>query len=349
MRAMVMRAFGDADVLALEEVRDPSPGPGEALVRVGAVAVSSTRDIATRTGRHPFSREVSLPHVLGGDFAGVVEAVGPGLDRALIGQRVAASNSRSCGTCPACRSGNEAQCADLAMLGIHRWGSYAELATMPGVNLTRIPDDLSLADAAAMAATGPIALTQLQTGRVTDGGWLLVTGATGALATMLATLAQALGARAIGLSRRPEAIPAALPLAARLNSSDPDLVEALHAATSGAGVATAVDNVADGEVFARYFPALAIGGRIVVSGAIGGDQLPVLPIPVAPFYLRSLSLLGVRTTTLRDIGAFWRLVHDGLRLPDGLVHERPLDQAARAHDDMAAGRSVGHTVLSVTS
>jgi L-gulonate 5-dehydrogenase len=171
------------------------------------------------------------------------------------------------------------------MLGIHRWGSYAELATMPAANLTRIPGDLSLADAAAMAATGPIALTQLQTGRVADGGWLLVTGATGALATMLATLAQALGARAIGLSRRPEAIPAALPLAARLNSSDPDLVEALLAATSGAGVATAVDNVVD----------------------------------------------------------------DGLRLPDGLVHERPLDQAARAHDDMAAGRSVGHTVLSVTS
>jgi NADPH:quinone reductase-like Zn-dependent oxidoreductase len=349
MRAIVMRAFGDAHVLALEEVRDPSPGPGEALVRVGAVAVSSTRDIATRTGRHPFSRQVSLPHVLGGDFAGVVEAIGPGLDRALIGQRVAASNSRSCGTCPACQLGNEAQCPDLTMLGIHRWGSYAELSTLPAANLNRIPDNVSLAEAAAMAATGPIALTQLQTGCVTEGAWLLVTGATGALATMLATLGHALSARVIGLSRRPEAIPTALTLAARLNSADPDLADALLTMTSGAGVATAVDNVADGDVFARYFPALATGGRIVVSGAIGGDQLPVLSIPAAPFYLRSLSLLGVRTSAPRDIGAFWRLVHNGLRLPDGLVRELPLDQAAHAHAEMTAGRSVGHTVLSVTS
>jgi L-gulonate 5-dehydrogenase len=349
MRAMVMHEFGDADVLAWEEVRDPVPGPGEALVRVGAVAVSSTRDIATRTGRHPFSRQVSLPHVLGGDFAGVVEAVGPGLDRALIGQRVAASNSRSCGLCAACRSGNEAQCPELSMLGIHRWGSYAELTTLPGANLNQIPDNMSLAEAAAMAATGPIALTQLQTGSVTEGGWLLVTGATGALATMLTTLGHALGARVIGLSRRPEAIPSSLALTARFNSADPDLADGLLTVTSCAGVATAVDNVAADDVFSRYFPALAIGGRIVVSGAIGGDELPVLLVPAAPFYLRSLSLLGVRTTARRDIGAFWRLVHGGLRLPGGLVCELPLDQAARAHAEMAAGRCVGHTVLSVTS
>jgi NADPH:quinone reductase-like Zn-dependent oxidoreductase len=348
MRAMVMHAFGDADVLELEEVRDPSPGPGEALVRVGAVAVSSTRDIATRTGRHPFSRQVSLPHVLGGDFAGVVEAVGPGLEQALIGQRVAASNSRSCGICAACRSGHQAQCPGLTMLGIHRWGSYAELSTLPGANLNRIPDDVSLAEAAAMAATGPIALTQLQAGRVTDGDWLLVTGATGALATTLAALAHTLGARVIGLSRRPKSIPTSLALAASLNSAAPDLAGALLRVTSGAGVATAIDNVAADDVFARYLPTLAIGGRIVVSGAIGGDQLPVLSVPAGPFYLRSLSLLGVRTAAPSDIGAFWRLVHNGLRLPHGLVHVLPLDQAARAHTEMAAGRRVGHTVLSVT-
>jgi NADPH:quinone reductase-like Zn-dependent oxidoreductase len=161
-------------------------------------------------------------------------------------------------------------------------------------------------------------------------------------------LADKLGARVIGLSRRPEAIPASVALATRLNSADPGLADALLMATSGTGVATAVDNVAADDVFARYLPALAIGGRIVISGAIGGDELPVLSVPAAPFYLRSLSLLGVRTAALSDIGAFWRLVHNGLRLPEGVVHELPLHQAARAHTEMAAGRRVGHTVLSVT-
>ena len=93
MRAVVMRGFGDPGVLEIEDVPDPSPQRGEALVRVAAVEVSRTRDVAARSGRHPFSRQITLPHVLGGDFAGVVEAVGDGVDPALAGQRVAAMNS----------------------------------------------------------------------------------------------------------------------------------------------------------------------------------------------------------------------------------------------------------------
>jgi NADPH:quinone reductase-like Zn-dependent oxidoreductase len=349
MRAVVMHAFGAEDVLKLEDVDEPSPDPGEALVRVGAVEVSSTRDVATRTGKHPFSRQVSLPHVLGGDFAGIVEAVGSSVDPGLLGRRVAASNSRSCGACRACRSGSEAQCPDLTMLGIHRWGSYAELVTVPASNLHEIPDDLSLAEAAAMAATGPIALTQLQTGQAAESAWLLLTGVTGSLGTTLAVLGGWLGARVIGLSRRPSEIPPQLALEARCDSTDDGLAAALTELTAPDGVAAAVDNVAAPGVFARYFPALGIGARIVVSGAIGTPELPVLPVPAAPFYLRNMSLLGVRTTTPRDIAAFWALVIAGLRLPAGLVRELPLGAAAAAHGQIASGASVGHTVLKVAA
>ncbi len=346
MRAVVMRSFGAPDVLEVDEVDDPAPGPGEALVRVASVEVSSTRDLATRTGLHPFSRQVSLPHVLGGDFAGVVEATGAGVDPALVGRRVAAANSHSCGVCAACLAGNQAQCPELSMLGIHRWGSYAELATVPVSDLNELPADLELSEAAAMAATGPIALAQLTTGRVGPGTWLLVTGATGALGTALVVLGAELGARVIGLSRRPEAIPPELPLAARLSSQDPDLTSRLLELTDGAGVEVAIDNVSAGEVFSAYFPGLAIGGRVVVSGAIGGAQMPVLPVPAAPLYLRSLSLLGVRTASAADIAGFWAMVQGGFRFPGGLVHELPLSAAAAAHDHIASGASVAHTVLS---
>lgn len=349
MRAVVMRAFGEADVLGVEEVDDPSPGPGEALVRVGAVEVSSTRDIATRTGLHPFSRAVSLPHVLGGDFAGVVEATGPGVDPALVGRRVAASNTQSCGHCVACLGGDEAQCPELSMLGIHRWGSYAELAVVAVANLHVIPEDLSLSEAAAMAATGPIALTQLRVGRVTPGSWMLVTGATGALGTALGAVGVEVGARVIALSRRPAAVPSELRLQARLDSAEPELAEHLMEVTRGAGVAVAIDNVSSGDVFSRYFPALAIGARVVISGAIGGAALPVLPVPAAQLYLRSLSLLGVRTASSADIARFWEMVDGGFRLPRGLVHELPLDSAAAAHDHLSSGAAVAHTVLTNTT
>ncbi|MBV9309272.1 MAG: alcohol dehydrogenase catalytic domain-containing protein [Solirubrobacterales bacterium] len=349
MRAVLMRAFGDADVLELDEVPDPEPAAGEALVRVQAVEVSRTRDVATRSGQHPFSRQVTLPHVLGGDFAGVVQATGAGVDRALVGRRVAGSNSSSCGACQACRAGHEEQCPQLSMLGIHRWGSYAELVAVPAANLTEVPDGVSVSAAAAMAATGPIALTQLNLGAVSRGIWTLVTGVRGSLGTMLAVLGASLGARLIGLSRRPAEIPAELNLEARCNSSDEGLTASLLELTSDAGVEVAVDNVAAGEVFTRYFPALATGGRVVVSGAIGGPELPVLPVPAAPFYVRSLSLLGVRTTTPRDIDQFWILVRGGLRLPAGLVHELPLERAASAHARISAGDAVGHTVLTISA
>ena len=349
MRAVVMREFGHADVLKLDEVPDPVPAAGEALVRVGAVEVSSTRDIATRTGHHPFSRQVLLPHVLGGDFAGVVEAVGPGVDAGLAGRRVAVSSSAGCGRCPACLAGRTAQCPRLSMLGIHRWGSYAELATAPAQSISLIPDDLSLAVAAAMAATGPIALTQLVTGRVGAGTRVLITGATGALGTMLIVLATAQGAHVLALSRRPERIPAGLAPAARLRAGEPGLAEAIGQATAGAGVEVVIDNVAHGQTFAAYIPALAIGGRIVVSGAIGGPDVTTLPVPAQPFYVRSLSLLGVRTASRQETERFWALVRDGLRLPAGLVRELPLSAAAGAHAEITRGATAGHTVLRVTS
>jgi D-arabinose 1-dehydrogenase-like Zn-dependent alcohol dehydrogenase len=346
MRAVVIREFGDEDVLRVEQVRDPSPGRGEALVRVGAVEVSRTRDVATRSGHHPFSRQVTLPHVLGGDFAGTVEAVGPDADPGLVGRRVVATNTQSCGECAECLAGNEPRCANLTMLGIHRQGSYAELAVVSTEVIHPIPDDLPMGAAAAMAADGPIAFAQLAVGAVGAGTWLLVTGATGALGTTLVALGVERGAKVVGVSRRPEAIPAELELQARLDAHDPDLTDRLYG-LSEAGIEVVADNVGDPTTFSSYFEALAVGARILVSGAIGAPELPILPVPAAPLYVRSISILGMRTATRRHAAAFWDLVASGFRMPAGLVHEMPLGEVAAAHARIAAGTQLGHTVLTV--
>ena len=347
MRAVVMREFGDPGVLEIEDVPDPSPQAGEALVRVAAVEVSRTRDVAARSGRHPFSRQITLPHVLGGDFAGVVEAVGDGVDPALVGQRVAAMNSHTCGDCAACRSGREPECTQLEMVGIHRWGSYAELTTVPAGSLHVLPDGIEMSEAAALAATGPIALTQLRVAAVTTGSEVLITGVTGALATVLAALASRLGARVTGLTRRVAAVAPGLGVTV-LDSGREDLTQAIREAAGGAGPDSVIDNVAAPEVFDRYFPALANGARIVISGAIGTPGLPTLQVPAAPLYIRSISLLGVRTANARTTADFWDLVRDGFRLPPGLVHEEPLEAAPAVHDAVTKGTAVGHTVLRVS-
>lgn len=342
-----MRRFGAPDVLEIEQVPTPTPAAGEALVRVGAVEVSRTRDVATRTGRHPFSQQVTLPHVLGGDFAGVVEAVGEGVDAALVGRRVAAMNTHTCGHCVACRSGREYECADLRMVGIHRWGSYAEYAAVPVGSLHELPDDVSLVDAAALAATGPIALTQLRVVAVPEGGTLLVTGISGALATVIAALAPSFGVRVLGLTRRAALVPSSLDVEV-LETTVPDLTEAIRAATGGTGPDGVIDNVGTPDVFDRYFPALVNGARVVVSGAIGvRGELPTVSVPLASFYVRSLSLLGVRTATAQTTLDFWAAVRSGFRLPAGLVHETPLADAALAHAALTDGAAFGHTVLVV--
>lgn len=344
MRAIVIREFGGPEVLRAEEVPIPARRPGEVIVRVAAVEVSRTRDLGTRSGSHPFSKEVRLPHVLGGHFAGVVSAVGEGVSPALIGRRVAVMGHYTCGECAACRAGLEEDCARFAMIGIHHWGSYAEYAAVPENTVHLIPDDLDLAEAAALAATGPVGLTQLRRAGVGTGEIVLVPGATGALASTIIALAALLGVRVVGLSRHGTSNPAGITV---LDSSRDDLPEAIMNVTGGLRPRAAIDNVCAPAVFERYFAVLANGSHIIVSGAIGHPEMPVLPVPARALYSRSLSLVGVRSHTTAAAREFWQLVRDGFRLPPGTVHAHPLDNAAAVHAGMAAGSLTGHNVLTV--
>ena len=209
-----------------------------------------------------------------------------------------------------------------------------------------IPDDVGMAEAAAMAATGCIALMQLREAHIGTGERILVTGLTGALSSVLAALAPVFGVRTIGLSRRVGETAPALD-ATVLDANRTDLSEAILAATGGAGPDAVVDNVSTPAVFDRYFPVLRNGARIIVSGAIGNPDLPVLSVPAASMYIRSISLVGVRAADHAAIRGFWDLVHDGFRLPAGLLHLHPMAAAADTHAAVLDGRAVGHTVLRI--
>ena len=227
------------------------------------------------------------------------------------------------------------------MLGIHRWGSYAEFTAVHADCLHPLPHDLDPAEAAALAATGPVALTQLRTAMVGRGTVVLVTGMTGALASTLAALGRLLGATVIGLSRRPAAVAGSLGCAV-LDSTRSGLAEAIVAAAGGSRPRAVIDNVCVPAVFEQYFPALANGSHIVTSGVIGS---PELPVPMRSLYTRGVSLIGLRSHTQPLTAEFWQLVRDGFRLPPGLLHEFPLEAAADAHEAIAEGAVTGHTVL----
>ena len=339
-----MQEFGTPEVLALTDVPVPVPGPGEVRIAVQAVAVARTKDVATRSGSHPFSKVVRLPHILGTEHAGVVDAAGPGVDNSWIGRRAAVSAVVTCGECQACALGRDEACASFGLVGIHRPGAYAQFSIVPAGNLFAMPDDLSGADAAALAANGAVAHSQLDAGGVGPGSTVLIPGAAGALGSAVTQLAAYRGARVIAVERiasKPGAL-GELPAAAVLDGESPALAQDILELTGGHGVDCVIDNLGIPALWQRYYPALADLGRVVVSGAIGREPVP---LALAPLYLRSQSVIGIRTGNRRHMAALWDDVARGFRLRSSFVQRLPLAQAAAAHRAVERGENRGQIVL----
>src|SRR5712692_5137197 len=119
MKAVVIHEFGPPEVMRLEEILTPAPGPDEVLIRVHAVSVNRTLDLAVRAGTYAFVP--ALPHVLGVDPSGVVAAVGPGVTAPKVGDRVV--------TLQFVRP--PAPNSFPVILGLHVWGGYAEYVKVP--------------------------------------------------------------------------------------------------------------------------------------------------------------------------------------------------------------------------
>src|SRR5258706_2708203 len=144
MKAILVREQGGVDKLEMADVPDPTARPGEAIVRVRAVALNHL-DIWLRRGvpGHKFP----LPMIPGSEVAGVIETVDD--PRWKAGDEVIVAPGYSCGLCQACLSGNDPLCRQFGMFGETVSGGAAEMMAVPGRNLIRKPAGLSFAEATA--------------------------------------------------------------------------------------------------------------------------------------------------------------------------------------------------------
>ena len=259
-----------------------------------------------------------LPHVPGHEFAGVVEAVGAGVERWHAGDRVTAPFVNGCGRCEWCRAGQAQVCPDQTQPGFTHAGSHAEFVVVRAadLNLVALPDGLPDTAAAALGCRFATAYRSL-TARagLRPGEWVAVYGA-GGVGLSAVAIARALGARPIAIDRSPAALAAAARIGAeRTLQAGPDVAEAVAELTSG-GAHVAVDAVGSAETAVAGVRSLRRRGRHVQIGLLAGG-LPVLPLDRVIAW--ELDVLGSHGMAAADYPGMLALVASGDLRPDALV------------------------------
>lgn len=339
MKAMLLTAHGDASGLSLAEIPAPTPGPGEALVRVEATGVNQM-DLLVRRG-YP-GIPVTLPHVMGGDVVGQVAALGAGAAGVREGDRVLAAPVVACGRCPLCAGGRSHLCLEWRYLGLHRPGGYAEYAAVPVENLVPISATVDAASAAALPVAGLTAYHALSgVARLQPGETLFLWGGAGTVGTMAIQIAKHLGARSIVTASSDGRRGLALRLGAALalDPRDPALEEKVRT-LAPAGVDVVLDTLG-AETFARSFALVKKGGRLLLCGMIAGREAP---LSIHQAYLRHLSIHGLYLGSRDELVELVDLVERGLVTPH-VGATLPLERAVEGQALLAQRKNLGKIAL----
>ena len=324
MLAARIHEDGGPEVIVLEEVPDPVVGPGEVLVRLRAASLNHL-DVWVRKGLP----SVPKPRILGADGAGVVEALGAGVDGLELGQRVVLN--------PGLEHGDR-----ITVVGEHFDGTHAELIAIEARQVFPLDDALSFEVAAAFPLVYETAYRMLVTRvGVAQGEWALVWGIGGGVATAAFEICRALGVRTIVTSGSDEKLAAARDWGADVvvNHYDGDVVEAVKDAT-GKGVDVVVETVGEA-TWARSLAAVRPSGRVVVCGATSG---PNPPAQLHRFWWKQLTVMGSTMGTRDDFLGAYELVRTG-RARVHVDRVFPLTEIRAAHERLEAGEQLGKFVL----
>jgi NADPH:quinone reductase len=323
VKAMLCRAYGPPESLELTELPEPTPGPGEVVVRVRAAAVNFP-DVLFMSGGYQV--KVPPPFAPGSEFAGEVHAVGDGV-QLEPGTRVAGS----------------------VMVG-----AFAEQVVAQERTLTRLPDNVDFADAAAFGVTYRTAYYTLRTvAPVQPGDWVVVLGAGGGVGLAAVDIAVTMGARVIAAASGPDKLAVCQQRGAQavIDYGTENLRDRIRETTDGAGARIVVDPVG-GRYSEPALRALGRGGTFVTLGYAAGE-IPSIPLNLV--LLKGITVRGMEIRTfftdypdqaLRDTAELQQMFDDG-RVRPYIGARFPLQHAAEALRYVTDRKAIGKVVLDV--
>jgi NADPH:quinone reductase-like Zn-dependent oxidoreductase len=341
MKTIAIDGYG-LDNVALTELPDPEPGPGEVVVRLKAAALNRL-DVWTLTGA--LKIEHHFPHTLGADGAGEIESVGADVKGLKAGMRVVVNPGLHCGQCEYCRAGEQSECTRFSMLGEHRPGTLAEKVVLPATNVFPVPSHLSFGEAAALGVTAITAYRMLFTrAHLQPGEWVLITGIGGGLAQSLFQFALPVAGRIFVTSSSDDKLAQAVEMGADagVNYSNEDVGKAIRAKTGKRGVDLVADS-AGGDALDQALRALRKGGRVVIAGATAG---PKATIGLQRLFWNQLTIIGSTMGSDSDVGDMLRMVA-GTGIKPVIDRTFALDEGIKALEYLEGGEQFGKVVVEI--
>ena len=340
MRAIYFSDFGDE--LSIVDAPKPVAPPDGVVIEVKATGLC-------RSDWHAWmghDTDVVLPHVPGHELAGVVSAIGPGVTKFAVGDRVTVPFVNGCGKCQYCVSGNAQVCPNQTQPGFTQWGSYAEYVSIENAefNLIALPDSITFSTAAALGCRFATAFRGLTArAHMQSGEWVAIFGCGGVGLSAL-MIAKTLGARVIAVDISTVALAKATQLGAEvtINSSEKDALIQI-AEITGDGADVAIDALGSQATSSHSILSLRRRGRHLQLGLLLTPD-GLTPEPMARVIAYELDILGSHGMAARDYPQMFEMVTSGILRPDLLV-----ERTVGLTDGIAALRAMGDPKAAITS
>ena len=314
----------------------PEPGPGQVRIRVQACGVCHS-DVFTKEGLFP---GISYPRVPGHEIAGVIDEIGAGVQNWKKGQRVGVGwHGGQDGTCLACRRGDFVNCANVKVCGISYDGGYQEFMVAPVEALARMPESLSVEDAAPLMCAGLTTFNALRHGGALPSDLVAVQGI-GGLGHLGIQFAKKFGYRVAAIGRGGENAALAKKLGADIYIDSAAADPAAELQKQG-GANLILATAPSGKAMSALIGGLGANGTLVVIGA-SGDPMEVQPIQLITGKKRIHGWSAGIPTDSEDTLRFAEMT--GVR---PMIEKYPLLKAAEGYARMMSGKAEFRVVLTM--